>query len=165
MRLSVSKRPNPYKDEEMKDDAPQYSMQEDSKIRGNNKSSPIKDGLMKSDEQLNSVKTVCMANNETHSDALAKLMSNRHRQEEVLEELDKIYTCSVCLKQIKLYDAWNDNPDILNEGDNIELVDEVEFMTKYKCPECYNVACPSCMSKSIADSQSTCTTCSTHYIN
>ena len=175
MRLSVSKRSNPFKEDELKEDMQSHLQGEESKVAGvQKKISPIKDGSDKADEHLNSAKNACMANNETHGDALAKLMNNRHRQNEILEELDKIYTCSICLKQIKLYDAYNDTPDKCmasmtaensTNPPDIELVDETEFNTSYKCSECYNVACPSCMSKSVAYSQGTCTTCSTSSTN
>ena len=97
MRLSVSKRPSPFKDGDLQDE-PRYH--EDSKVlKGSNglsdkPESPFKSSLSGSQEKLNQAKLACSANNETTNNALTKLMNNRHRQEQVLDQLDRLYTCN-----------------------------------------------------------------------
>ena len=85
--------------------------------------------------KLDQVMLASSATDETSNDALAKLMKNRHKQNEILDQLEKIYSCHVCLKQFKVYDEFNDDPEKCNDNENIELVDETTFMNKYKCQD------------------------------
>ena len=97
MRLSVSKRPSPFQEGDLQDEQRYH---EDSKVLngsvggGEKPESPFKASLTNSQEKLNQAKLACSANNETTNNALMKLMNNRHRQEDVLDQLDRIYTCN-----------------------------------------------------------------------
>ena len=91
MRLSVAKRSNPFKEGEVPED---QQRAEEGKVVNTNHTSPIKSNLTNSDEKLNQAKLICASNNERSSDALTQLMNNRHKQKDVLDQLDKIYTCT-----------------------------------------------------------------------
>ena len=97
MRLSLGKRPNPFSDEDMQVDN-QYigvedinsfnSMQYSSSINKIKKAIP--------DDVLNQVKVSSMIFNESHNDALFKMMQNREKVNDSPDLSDKIYSCSVC---------------------------------------------------------------------
>ena len=160
MRLSLGKRPNPFSDEDMQVDN-QYigvedinsfnSMQYSSSINKIKKAIP--------DDVLNQVKVSSMIFNESHNDALLKMMQNREKANDSPDLTDKIYSCSVCWKEFKIYDPFNDDPQRCNEEDNIELVDEVTFSNNYFCSEWNNIACPTWVSKELIQSQTTCINC------
>ena len=154
MRLSISKRSNPFADSDMNRD-------ENEETKGKSSSSK---SSQNDHDYLEHVKANWMASNESNSDALQKLMSNRHKQEEILDQLEKIYSCESWLKQFKVYDAFNDDPERCSHQDNVELVDEIKFMNEYRWSECYNVTCPDCIQENYAWSQNSCSNCCTEKI-
>ena len=125
--MSISKRANPYQEEDTHDS---HSLTEENKASNttNSKRSPLKEEQRMTDEKLNQVKLTCVAIDENSSDALVKLMNNRHKQNEILDRMDKIYSCDVCLQQMKVYDAFNDDPSKCNDQDNVLLIDEMVWI-------------------------------------
>ena len=81
------------------------------------------------------------ANAENSTDALQKLMDTRHLHNEIYGDLEKVYSCGSCFKQMMLYDQFNDDIDRIDCDPNIELVDETVFQNQYKCLDCDVITC------------------------
>ena len=113
-----------------------------------------------SDCILHHTKFTSIAHTDSHINMMTKMMQNRCQQSDYLSKWDKIYCCSGCNRQFKLYDPYNDDPYKLYEDENVELVDEITFRNDYICSQWDLIAWPSCIFKKITDSQSTCYNCS-----
>ncbi|CAI2382969.1 unnamed protein product [Moneuplotes crassus] len=142
MRISVCRRKNPYYGDET-DDA---SVEEESKFFGRSSKNPLKPSIEVLEGKLSQTKLVTLAKDVNSSDALARLMRDRYKQDEILSKIEKMYSCDMCLKKFKVYDAFNDDPSKCFIEDDIELVDENTFNEHYLCDEDYRVVCPNCKS-------------------
>ena len=149
MRLSIGKRPNPFDDQDMQIDQQSISVEDINNF--NNMQFLSKKKIP--DDVLNQVRIAATEFNESHLDTKTKLMQNRERMSDAPELSEKIYSCSLWSKHFKLYDPFNDDPEKCNEDGRFELVDEVTFENYYFCSQWNNVACPSCVSKEVFESQ------------
>ncbi len=138
MRISVSKKKHPYQGEETDDTHPE----EESKLKGIASKSPLKEKKEVIEERLSQTKLSTSAKDSFPNDALAKLMSNRHKQDEILQKLEQVYKCDYCLQEFKVYDEFNDDPTKIETEGNVELIDETTFYKDYWCEKCYRATCP-----------------------
>ncbi|CAI2383192.1 unnamed protein product [Moneuplotes crassus] len=139
MRISVSKRKQPYAEGEIKE-----VDKEESKLSKLVKHSTPKQDAETVEDKLNHAKKSTSAKDELTNDALAKIMRNRYKQDDILDRLEKIHCCEKCPKQFKVYDSFNDDPEKLQGEDNMELIDELTFRQYYWSEESSKVMCPGC---------------------
>ena len=159
MRLSVSKRSNPFREEEMNVDHGYGEHPEEPRLSTDIQSNRWSKHKESPENLLNWAKVTCSIHNDSHMNIFTKMMESSETPCDLLSKWDKIYSCSVCPKQFKLYDLFNDDLERLFYDEKVELIDEITFRNNYICPEWDMIAWPSWTSKRITDSQSTCNNC------